>query len=328
MTDERRTPREWAMLAVAVLVLTAVCLLAARWQWHRYNSREDAIAVVEANYTADPVALEEVIPGPGSELATDDVWRQVTMAGTYDPDRTVLLRNRPVGGTPGFHVLVPFEVSEGSAAGTVMVVDRGFVTWGEDSMTASAIPDPPSGVVEVTGHVREDEPASSRNAPDGQVQAISTQQVLDTAPGGGAWAEDRTTGAYVALVSESPAPATALVPVPEPDTSPGSHLSYTVQWIIFALGAVGGFVLLVRRERGPSVVAGDLLGPDDDHHDGSGTPPPSGGHRARRTARGTAAGKDRRSQDEIDEDAEIEASARSSAERHVTATHARDTSSA
>ena len=68
MTDERRTRKEWVTLAIAVFVLTAVCLLAAQWQWHRYNSREAAIAVVESNYTAAPVALEELVSGPGAEL--------------------------------------------------------------------------------------------------------------------------------------------------------------------------------------------------------------------------------------------------------------------
>ncbi|WP_029253274.1 SURF1 family cytochrome oxidase biogenesis protein [Paraoerskovia marina] len=302
MTDAHRTPREWATLAVAVVLLTVVCLLAARWQWHRYHVREEAIAVVESNYESEPVPLEEVVTGPGDELDEADVWRQVTMTGTYDPDQTVLLRNRPVGGTPGFHVLVPFEVTEGSASGTVLVVDRGFVTWGEDSMSAAAIPDPPEGTVEVTGHLREDEPASDRQAPDHQVQAISTDQVLSEGADGGDWADGRTTGAYVALVSEDPAPQTALVPVPEPDTDPGSHLSYTVQWIIFAVGAVGGFIVLVRRERGPSIVAGNLT------TDGESV---------------TVAPRDRRRRDEDDEDAEID-----SALGAGSPPQARDTSSA
>ncbi|WP_286217899.1 SURF1 family cytochrome oxidase biogenesis protein [Paraoerskovia sediminicola] len=248
---------------MGVILLAAVCLAAARWQWHRYESRNAAIAVVESNYDAAPVPADDLWPAPGEPFDESDEWRSVTMVGTYDPERTVLLRNRPVGGTPGFHVLVPFEVTEGTSAGDVVVVDRGFVSWGEDASTPAEIAAPPPGTVAATVRMRPDEPASTRDAAPGQVQAISTDQVLAAAPGGGDWAEGRTTSAYGSLVSEDPAPDTELVGLPAPSTDPGSHLSYTFQWIIFALGAVGGFIILVRRERGPKVVAGDLLDDPD-----------------------------------------------------------------
>ncbi len=62
--------------------------------------------------------------------------------------------------------------------------------------------------VEVTVSLRADEPASSRDAPDGQVQAINTAQVLAEGPDGGAWADGMTVGAYGSLRAEDPAPAT------------------------------------------------------------------------------------------------------------------------
>jgi cytochrome oxidase assembly protein ShyY1 len=54
---------------------------------------------------------------------------------------------------------------------------------------------------------------------------------------------------YVDLVSSDPAQGVGLMSWPVPDLSEGNHLSYAMQWIVFALIAVGGFVLLVRRER-------------------------------------------------------------------------------
>jgi cytochrome oxidase assembly protein ShyY1 len=54
---------------------------------------------------------------------------------------------------------------------------------------------------------------------------------------------------YVDLVSSDPAQAAGLTPIPLPELSEGPHLSYALQWVLFAGVAVVGFVLLIRRER-------------------------------------------------------------------------------
>ncbi|WP_425953957.1 SURF1 family protein [Xylanimonas sp. McL0601] len=251
-----RTRRQWVTLGVGAVVLAALCVLAAVWQWHRYTAREAQIHLVESNYGAEPVALGEILPAPGAVLAEDDTWRPATLTGRYRPEDTVLLRNRPVESTPGFHVLVPFETDDG----LVVVVDRGFVPLGEDSSKPDAFPAPPDGEVTVTVTLRADEPASSRGAPAGQVQAISTPQVLAAGPSGASWAGGRTVAAYGQLRTEDPAPAGSLLALPPPDLDPGSHLSYTFQWCVFAAGAIGGYIVLWRREtRGTQPTAGDLL---------------------------------------------------------------------
>lgn len=258
-----RTRRQWVTLGVAAVLLAVLCLVAARWQWDRYHQREAQIDLIESNYETAPVPLAELVPASGAELASDDVWRPAVAEGTYVPEATVLLRNRPVNGTPGFHVLVPFETELGGDD-AVLVIDRGFVPLGKDASGPSSVPAPPRGEVRVVVTLRADEPTSTRGAPDGQVQAISTEQVLDAGPDGAGWAQGRTVGAYGQLRSEDPPPAVSPGALPPPDTDPGSHLSYTFQWIVFALGAVGGFVVLWRRERRPvTVSAGDLLAEHD-----------------------------------------------------------------
>jgi hypothetical protein len=50
-------------------------------------------------------------------------------------------------------------------------------------------------------------------------------------------------------VSEDPAPATAPQPLENPSEDPGPHLSYAIQWILFA---IMGFVFIgyvIRTER-------------------------------------------------------------------------------
>ncbi|MBD8077594.1 SURF1 family protein [Cellulosimicrobium arenosum] len=295
---EPRTRREWVTLAVGVVVLIALCLLAGRWQWNRYESREAQISQIEENYSAAAVPVSDLLAAPGEGLDPDDQWRPVTLEGSYQPQDTVLLRNRPVNGSPGFHVLVPFVTQPTSSApqGLVVVVDRGFVPLGVDAVTPGALPAPPPGEVEATVTLRPDEPASGRDAPGGQVQAISTDQVLAAGPDGGAWADGRTVGAYGQLRTEDPAPEQRLEALPKPDTDPGSHLSYAFQWCVFALGALIGFWLLVRRDRrdargeDAALTAGDLIAAHDPE-----------------AARGRRVPRDRRPTAEEEEDALVDA---------------------
>ncbi|WP_277210679.1 SURF1 family cytochrome oxidase biogenesis protein [Isoptericola croceus] len=308
----RRTRRQWVTLGLAAVLLAALCVLAAYWQWHRYTDRQAQIALVEANYSAEPAPLDEFLAGPGAALADDDVWRSAVVVGKYAPDETVLLRNRPVNGTPGFHLLVPLH-TELDGKALVIVVDRGFVPLGADASEPASVPAPPDGEVTVTVTLRADEPAADREAEAGTVSRINTDQVL-AASGGAVRADAGTVGAYGQMRSEDPA-AEALVPVPRPDTDPGSHLSYAFQWAIFALGAVGGFVLLWRREtRVATVSAGDLIAATD----------PDGTSRPRREQRGG------RRVDEDHEDALVDAAQSGELTRRpsLARRQARDTSSA
>ncbi len=239
-------------LVLLGVVVAVACTFLGRWQWNRHVWRDAAIAVVEHNWSAEPVPLDAVLtPGDGA-LTDADVWRRVTVVGHYLPGSTVLLRNRPVDGAAAYHVLVPFVVQDASAgtaaapthAGSVLVVDRGWVGLGEDASVDVATPDPPTGTVTLTARLRLDEPASSRTAPPGQVQAISVDQVLAA----GGVAPEPTYDAYVAMSAEDPAAAEVPGALPAPSTDPGSHLSYAFQWWTFALGGLVAFCLGARRE--------------------------------------------------------------------------------
>lgn len=255
------TRRAVGLLLLAVVLATA-CTFLGRWQWNRHVNRDAAIAVVLANYDAAPVPLAELVPDVEDTVDPADVWRPVTVTGTYDADATVLLRNRPVNSQPGFHVLVPLVQDDGTA----LIVDRGWVAWDGDASGEVDVPAPPSGEVTVTARLRADEPASTRGAPAGQVQAINISQVIDA--GGSDLAAYAMHGQ---MVTESPAATVALGALPHPSTDPGSHLSYAFQWWTFGIGALVGFGWMARREirderglpRGSGLALGDLLPAED-----------------------------------------------------------------
>jgi cytochrome oxidase assembly protein ShyY1 len=237
-------------LCLLAVALATACVFLGRWQWQRHEWRDAQIATVKENFDAEAVPLSTVL-APDEALAADDVWKPVLVAGHYEPGGTVELRNRPANGIPAYHVLVPFVVEDSSAgsapnptdAGTVLVVDRGWVSTGANADTAVAAPPPPSGTVTITARLRATEPDTRRRAPAGQVQAIAVDEVLEVAG-----VDSPTWQVYGGLVSEQPAAAEMPGTLPPPSIDPGSHLSYAFQWWVFALGALVGFGYLARRE--------------------------------------------------------------------------------
>ncbi|GAA2728086.1 SURF1 family cytochrome oxidase biogenesis protein [Cellulomonas aerilata] len=236
----RAAVKRAAGLVAAAVGLAVVCTALGLWQWHRHGTRSAAIAVVEANFGADPVPLADVLGSAGDPLPAAEEWRPVRVTGRYDAEAAVLLRNRPAGGQVGFHQLVPLVVASGDGSSAVLVVDRGWVP--DEASAADART--PAGDVEVVVRLRPDEPASRRGAPAGQVQAIAVRQVLAAGGAGDLPAY----AAYGAMVSEDPAGTGRLGPLPQPSTDPGSHLSYALQWWTFALGSLVGFSVMARRE--------------------------------------------------------------------------------
>ena len=236
------TRRAVGLLLLAVTV-AVTCTFLGRWQWHRHVAKDAAIAVVQTNWAAPPVPLDQVAPDTGHVLDRHEEWRSVTATGSYVAAATVLLRNRPVDGVAAYHVLVPFVVA---GTGDVLVVDRGWVALGANASATVTPPAPPAGTVHLVARLRMPEQPSDRAAPAGQVQSIDVAQVLaaagPAAPSGPAYAFP------AAAVEEDPAPVAALGTLPDPSLDPGPHLSYAFQWWVFALGGLLGFSWMARRE--------------------------------------------------------------------------------
>ncbi|MHC2998128.1 hypothetical protein OB08_02030 [Microbacterium sp. HJ5] len=233
----------WAIYISLAVVFAIACAFLSNWQFTRNEERSAQLALVEANYDAEPVPLGELIPA-GGELDPGDQWHPVRLTGEYLADDQLLVRNRPHGGTSAFEVLVPFRLDDGR----VLLIDRGWVAPGEDRPEPDAVPAPPEGQVTVIARLKPGEPlpSSGRSAPDGQVPTIHLPLIAETVSAGAAGLER---SAYGILVSEDAAPASTPQALESPSEDPGPHLSYAIQWILFA---VMGFVFIgyvIRTER-------------------------------------------------------------------------------
>lgn len=280
----------WTAYIGIAVVFAIACAFLSNWQFTRNAERSQQLALVAANYDADPVPLATLIP-EGAALDPGDEWRPVALTGTYVTDQQLLVRNRAHGGTAAFEVLVPLRLPDGR----LFVIDRGWVGPGATAEEPETVPAAPAGEVTVIARLRDGEalPASGRGAPEGQVPTINLPLIA-----GQLGADRLETSAYGLMVSEEPAPATRPAALASPSDDPGPYLSYAIQWILFA---VMGFIFIAyvivterrhRREDAADAAAAAAVR-------AAGGEPPASPPRVRRSGR-------RRDRDMQEEDAVLD----------------------
>ena len=255
-------------MLVAALV-AAGCVVAGIWQWTRHEDRSALAHLVASNYDAEPRPAAQVLD---PALAADDVWRPVVLSGRYVGE-PVLLRGRPVDGSPAVQDLGLVEVTTGPLAGSTLVVSRGWLGLTPDE-GVPPLPPRPQGVVEVVARLRTLETPSDRTGRPGDAYRVATADLARAGMGAGL---GDALPAYGVVVSEDGAPPAGLSPLPRPEVTLGINLSYAIQWWLFAIGALVGGVLLLRQPSAPA--------DDDASTDAAGPGPgPAGGPQARRPA--------------------------------------------
>lgn len=228
----------WLGWLLLVCVFAAACVGLGRWQMNRLDEARADNARVEANYDAPAIDFGQARPYFDS-LPEDKAWTPVAMTGTYLADGTLVVRNRPLNGSPGYEVLVPFKTTQG----TVVVIDRGWLPIGDDTAgRPDAVPAPPRGTVEVTARLKVGEPSVPRSAPEGQVASIELPHIADVL------GYRVATGAYGILASEDPAVSTMPQPLERPAVEEGNHLSYSLQWFAFGVLAFVGLGYAARQQ--------------------------------------------------------------------------------
>jgi cytochrome oxidase assembly protein ShyY1 len=228
---------KWLLFHLGILLLVVVMINLALWQLRRMDERKEFNAEVDARQSELPRPVEDLVPA-GADVDPDDLqWFNVSATGTYLSEEQVLVVNVSQDGVAGVDPVVPLQLADGR----LLLVNRGFVP------NNVAVPPPPEGVVRIdAGRLRPSQkrgtgslsdPAEGELTEVHRVDIKRLQQQLD-AP---------VLPMYVDLLRSTPGEPAELVPVAAPDLSEGPHLGYAVQWCIFSLAAVIGWVLAVRR---------------------------------------------------------------------------------
>jgi cytochrome oxidase assembly protein ShyY1 len=226
----------WIALGLFAVVMAVVCVELGFWQLRRLTQTEYSNRLYRQGMVATPVPAEEILDGkPNGPL----LYRHVSATGTYDPAHEVILYGRSSREhRPGNHVLTPLRLPDGRA----ILVDRGWVPFGDDSPPI-AVAAPPTGTVTVTGLLAPTEPGGSpQKGPTTTFTRVDLAQIGRQLP-------YRLLPSWLELQSQQPAQPGALPELPpQPTLNNGPHLSYAVQWFSFALIAAFGFVLLAVRQ--------------------------------------------------------------------------------
>ena len=231
------------MWHVVVLLAVVTMVELGFWQLRRLHTVRVANAAVRSSLARPEAPIDQVLPlgAPASQ----GLYRRVEVTGRYDRVSEILLANRSFEGSAGSDLLTPLVTPEGRA----VIVDRGWVPLdlkGADEEQAR----PPIRNVTVTGALFPSEHKGyfSPSIPPGgrltSIPRIDVARITEQLP-------YPAYPLYLRLETQSPAQPGALPEKPGPlDLSEGPHLSYAVQWFIFATIAVLTYGAVLMRKGG------------------------------------------------------------------------------
>ncbi len=226
---------KWLLLHVVVLFSVVGMLFLARWQWDKHIARDAFVETVKGRLAAEPKELTSLLSA--DTPAADIEWYVVTASGSYLSAGELRQLNRTQNGFNGINILTPFQINNGP----LIIVNRGFVPDGVK------VPAAPTGTIVVGGTARTSQTRKTGELTDEQSATNSEVRRVDLAFI--ATRIDQTIAPiYVDLIATKPSSPSPPVPVPPPNLGSGPpHVSYTGQWLFFALCAIAGWVFAVRR---------------------------------------------------------------------------------
>jgi cytochrome oxidase assembly protein ShyY1 len=221
--------RRWVGFTAIVLVSIIGFGLLSRWQWTRADEqRAERLAISEAQVLQGVTSVDDL-----------EVFTRVRVSGEFSNQDTQLLRQRPLDGGNGYWVMTPLDTS----GGTRIWVIRGWVGASTIATEVPVVPPAPAGTITVSGAVREFEAPLDNvyGLPDRVIARMSLEELAT--PGFTKAVDNRV----VQLISATPADD-GIVIVPLPEVDEVQNVSYAVQWILFALVAIIGWFIFLRRE--------------------------------------------------------------------------------
>ncbi len=232
---------KWLLGHLLAIALIVAMISLGFWQLRRLDERRDFNATVRDRSQQPAVPLDSLVPaGAGAIDVAALEYRPVEVQGTYVREaRYELARVRDDVSGRDLYALLEL------ADGTVVVVNRGWLPSGVP------YPDPSAGPVSLVARVRESDDGGTGQTT--QSGTASTDPVAIFRVDVEALASDVATeprAMYVERITSDPAEPPELTPVPFPDLGEGSHFGYAVQWFLFSVCVLAGWILVIARTVG------------------------------------------------------------------------------
>ncbi len=224
---------KWLGFHLLCVVTIGGMVTAGFWQLGRYQDRQDFKTEVQQRTDADIVPFSTLV----DQAPADIEWRRVEATGTYVEGKDFEVVNVSQGGASGHDAVSGLQLADGS----VLIVNRGFLP-GADELPAA-----PSGEVTVLGRVRQSQSAGIGKPSDDGTQQLTQIRRVDLQALSQQF-DQTVQPVYLDLLESSPAEADGMTAIAFPDLDGGPpHLSYTIQWFIFSVAVIVGWVLAVRK---------------------------------------------------------------------------------
>ena len=237
---------KWLLFHLLIATVVVVMVNLAFWQLHRLQDKREFNAEVRARSSMPLAPFDQVVTDQITTVDDSDQveWRPVEVTGTYLGDEQVIVINKSQAGAAGQNVVTPLQLADGE----LVLVNRGFVP------ETDPIPAAPTGPVTITGRLKGTEKRSFGGLTDPADGELTELHRLDIArlseqlPG-------PVAPVYVELLTSDPSAPNDPIPLPDPELDEGPHLSYMMQWFIFSICAIVGWVLAIRRSARHRVIA-------------------------------------------------------------------------
>lgn len=225
----------WVLSHLFAVSVVALFVVLGFWQLDRMEERRAENVLISSRTAEVPLIIESTNAAARPDGDVD--FRRASAFGTVIAPDVARITNRSQGGVAGEYIVALLELDDG----TVLAVNRGFIPIN----TKVEVADLPVGAIEMSGWLRDSVapegwfavadlgegrlmPRFDTSALSGRIDQPLPPYFLQLAPDGEA-------------VSQFPDPVSL------PELSEGPHLSYAVQWFIFATLGTAFYLAVVRR---------------------------------------------------------------------------------
>ncbi|TDM09964.1 MAG: transmembrane cytochrome oxidase [Ideonella sp. MAG2] len=201
------------------------------WQMDRAQQKLALQAAIAAQAQSEPLDASRL---PADEAAAQAQWhRPATLRGQWVAKATVFLDNRQMRGRPGFFVMTPLLLADGTA----VLVQRGWVPRDQVDRTRLPSLETTDGEIQVEGRIA---PWPSRLTQLGEDAPGVIRQNLDA----GAYARETALTLRPFSVQQTVGPVGdgLLRDWPVPAVDVHKHYGYAGQWFTFCVMIAGLYV--------------------------------------------------------------------------------------
>jgi surfeit locus 1 family protein len=230
--------RNWTarkyILSIFAVSFAAISIALGFWQLRRLSARRQANMLLTARRNAPTVELDSLPPDTAAAH-----FRRVHVRGVYDHGQEIILTLRGRNGSPGVNILTPLLRS---GRDTAVLINRGWV-YSPDGMTVDTNPWREADMLDGNGYV-ETFPTKGPFAPPNPARPRSFRR-LNRADLQKVFPYPIAN--YYVVLTDSTESSKVPPRIEAPPLDEGSHRNYAIQWFSFAVIAIVGLVIFLRR---------------------------------------------------------------------------------